>query len=314
MKAILKNKKLMTGAIAIMVGVTILLGGMTFAVWANPGTPEAATIDFENPEIKVIADPIDLWRGLVPGATAIARAEIQPSGINFDPIQFGVLIGFDFEVMVTKAAPNSVPAVSPAVTATVVPDGIIDPVTGDYEVYPLGTWLHIADDGQFNFYVWAHNEDGDVYVFVHGDNDLQFAYGVHADLYLTDNSYRGATVDLAFNYEYVQDDIYLQNLDRAVTFVASGQRPGLAPMFTKFADWIAANPGVDHFCRTDGYFKYYEDITQFFVFVDGDNGWLRPGVSPFNNGPTVEQLIADFIQTLPESGFKSLLVNATGLG
>ena len=322
MKTLFRNKKLMTGVITVMVGVTILLAGIAFAwffgVGGDPGE------DFLAGDMDVVVDlNLDddiFWRPILPGDTDEGVGVIYAPDNNPLP---GTDMHFDnpFTAMFSVDAAKIVKRDGTLGDPTVL-TFVVDEKGRDGVAWPLGEWVDFsnADYTKWSMYNWMKGKDGNYYVEMYGNDKLHFAYEVIADGYKMDNSYRGAKISMASHYSWVQN----RNIEAALKETrpdASGPNVGrkASDGFVSLAAWITAG---------NSYLSYFD-----FFYVNGDHAYpvyvdiqypvnniIYPGVhpgptpGPFNVDDDFRANLEKFYNSLPEgSRGKAFLAEYYGL-
>ena len=198
MKALFKNKKLMTGIIATMIGVTILLAGLTLAWFTSSGSTSTNNVTMGSLDVTakvhnyntIVAQPgIDIPDqlasvqnlGTLPALAKLTFDVQINNGSGWGPAAPG-LVEVDFQVEGSKWAVDE--------------DG--KPVT----VHEMGFWTHANGE---SFYSWG-TYDGDLYVAMQGNDRLHFAYTVTPKGGPTGmgNDYQGAEIRVLVKWEATQ--------------------------------------------------------------------------------------------------------------
>jgi len=294
MKALFKNKKLMTGVIAVMVGVTILLAGLTMAWFTSSGTGPT-TNSVSAGVLRVSADlglleqnMVPIYPGdLIPG---VGRLNAEVSG------RVGALSRLDLSAVVTLAD-GSWSGETDIITIAFNPDGYDDPY-GDtgLKAYPLGCWFNSVTE---TMALWQKGLDGRIYVVVWGNTDdggahgspLHFAYDVFFD---------GAK-----NFAHPVDNNLLQGctVEASVAWLSTQNLPlaAITDVFPYITDPTVYFEDFMYFDTAIGM-----DVPVFFEF-DGSNP-LNPGISPFGAGGPSSK-VAKFLDGIEDGFWKDKLIN-----
>jgi len=202
MKAIFRNKRLTTGAIAIMVGVTILLAGIAFAWFTSSGssTPGTVTMGTLIVEADFLSEDFVSTIPLYPGMTypwlEDLRVSVQSKGT------LAALAQLDLNAVVTLAGAQEPKASTEAVIAELLVDG------NDDDLLPLGLWLDANDPDPTKWatYIWMYDEKDPnvIYVSLDGNRELEFGFSVVTVGEKMGNEYQGAKIDVNLAYEGVQ--------------------------------------------------------------------------------------------------------------
>ena len=212
MKTLFRNKKLMTGVITVMVGITILLAGIAFAWFfgANGNFDEkfdagdmGAEADFDLAG-KVLSRPV------LPGDTERGIGEITvPNDVvmhNENPMLVRVAVGAS-EIIAKNG--DSLP--TDALTFAMDENG--EPG----EAWPLGFWMDVGTGAVPDYlnaktYLWLKGGDGNVYVEMYGDDTLHYAFDIEAVGNKMDNRYLGAKITLGNGIYWIQS----RNIEKAL--------------------------------------------------------------------------------------------------
>ena len=307
MKRLFKNKKTMMGLIATLVGVTVLLAGLTLAWWSAEDSSDYENIvTFGVMEIEVeIFNPFieQGYPGWDSGDRGIL-ASVKNTG-TFD----GLVAKLDFVIEWTDDPEDEdswevVPAaLAEEILITVVEDGRAGLVKElweveagarvkkgeieDYKVHELGGWFLFDNDADFNllaFYNWSEI-DGSLFVTMDGDSyarpatvgnhELHFAYDIELGKDL-DEEFMGKAIKVTIDAKATS----------AFPDGAAEDVFGIADFWTKFT----AN-GFTGFA-----FVYDDDVV--------------PPFTPFGFAAPAKNLkaLTDRIESLPDGGYKDVLI------
>ena len=214
-----KNKKMMTGIIASLVGVSILMTGLTLAWFTSTGNVSSNDINLGT--LKVVGELLTTNEvNMLPGVSIDNNIGwIQNLGMD-------ALAQLKFDIEVTKkstldADGNAVPIDNPddyikvvnppEVWLEIQEDGYATPAIGPFPAeviaHPLGVWMRDASaDGTMEFYTWAKvgAPDNRLFVAMGGNDKLHFAYSIKNNGAAMNNSWQGATVNVKFTWDAIQ--------------------------------------------------------------------------------------------------------------
>jgi len=189
MKAIFRNKRL-TGAIAIMVGVTILLAGFAFAWFTSGGVANAGTVTLARVSVTGWVEDLDLDPGVVltPG---------QSSG------EFEDLLGWiqsDSTIPVLVRLNLNYQWTNQYGVVVTEPLGIAireDGAAG--RAWPLGAWYDLNTEA---VYLWFFDDEDNIYVWMWGNDRLHFVWDLFS--WSLPNDLQESVVDIDFGWLAVQ--------------------------------------------------------------------------------------------------------------
>ena len=190
MKKLLSNKKVMSGVVASLVGVSVLLTGLTLAWFTDGGRADIGTATLGKFGVKLTAAevPLDIFNQ--PGVEFRNElATIQNTEDIFAIAKISLDATVDGDV-------------SSNLVSLWQKDGAVEVYEGVLEkrnALPLGMWMSASG----GFYNWGYDADGNVYVELGGKDVLDFAYTLKA-LGTMDNTYQGKEVKVELVMEATQ--------------------------------------------------------------------------------------------------------------
>jgi len=205
---VLKNKKMMTGLITSLVGLTILLTGLTLAWFTSSGSVFNKTIKAGSFEVIATLSPTEF--GLTyPGDDLRDNiGTVRKTG------NLPALAKLEFVIeAVIKSDDNGKPLPQSEWYTVKNPDDIYVVVQEDgakkthyipgygtvVEVlaHKLGDWVR-PDFSRW--YHWGKGPDGNYYVVIDGDDTLRFAYTLESDGAKIGNKYQNAAIDVKLDW------------------------------------------------------------------------------------------------------------------
>ena len=269
---IFNNKKMMSGVIATLVGLTILLTGLTYAWFTSSGSVLNNTMKVGALEVITTLDPTEF--GIVyPGAIIkdnIGRVRRAGNLPTLAQLKFvlDVQIRSDENgkplpenLWYTVTNPDDIRVV-------VQEDGAVRPhfipgygVVNEVLAHKMGDWVR----PDFSvWYHWGKGPDGNYYVVLDGSDNLRFAYSVEAKGKEMGNKYMNAAIDVK-------------------------------------VDWKATQLYPDEAIE-DVFGLGYNDVNWFDYFLE------LPYPVPFTTeSPTYAQKLAERIEGLPECAYRTFL-------
>jgi len=275
MRAIYSSKKLMVGLITILLGVSILMTGISYAWFTSSGISKANILTVKDGdivgEIKAEIGAEEL-RITYPG-------EVIPDLIGRAYSTGGLPVLMKLDLSATIRMLDGSPGDSNLVTVDFQPGGTIGGSTNSGFIpiystiaYPMGTWINGS-----SHYRWGEY-NGSIYVAISGTDMLHFAYTVRTNGQAMGNEYQNATIHVNLKWESTQ-----LLADGAIYDVFGG---------------ISSN-----------------DINWFSPIINaGDLGFVPANpFSPFSIGldseePELTALLADIIAGLPQCSYRTSLV------
>ena len=284
MKNILRNRKKMTGLIALLVGVTIFFTGLTLAWLTSSDSKISDIVNAGGLDIVVELEPlqagiVDPDFFLTPGLNYGDNiGTIRRVGNMKDTIRTVAQLKFDVEVLIKRdAAGKLLPQsewytrVNPAGVKAVVQEkgAFIDYGAGGiaYLAHPLGHWYRPAPDNTFRWYHWGKGSDGNTYVILNGDEALRFAYAIETDGAVIGNEFKNASMSVKVN--------------------------------------VLATQAIPDVALVDVFGVGYSDITWYTHTLELP--YFIPFSADDSNVPSVTDQLVEEIQSLPNGGYKTLL-------
>jgi len=206
MKVLFGNNKLRTGVIATLVGVAILLTGLTYAYFSSRGSADVGNVTVGS--LRVVAtleDTDDAVMG--PGYTQDGLiGSIQNKGTleAITKIDFGYNITIKSDGNGDPLDPTDyypAPADQQFIKVRLLEEGYESPVDPDRYTHELGMWIN-AENG--NSYVWTNGADGNTYIIMVGGDVLHFAYEIVVE---GDAPFDYMDADIAITLDYVASQL-----------------------------------------------------------------------------------------------------------
>ena len=197
MKVLFGNKKTAAGIVATMVGVTVLLAGLSLAWFTSTGSTASNNVTMRN--LDVIAD-VHNYQTLVaqPGIDVPDQVGYVQNLGNLPTL---VKLSFDVSIERADGTPGDPALVNVAWQIEGSNGRQINDGTGNMiEVHPMGFWMH---SNNIDVYMWGEY-DGDIYVAMQGPDKLHFAYTIATDGQNMGNEYQGAKIQVAVKWEATQ--------------------------------------------------------------------------------------------------------------
>jgi hypothetical protein len=290
MKTLFRNKKLMTGVITVMVGITILLAGIAFA-WFF-GASGNFDEEFEAGDMGAVAkfdlkDKV-LNRPILPGDKELGVGELSvPAGVKMH-LENPMIVMLDVSA-------SKVIAKDGTALPTDVINFIIDEDGVDGEAWPLGMWIDVGDPVDLStakIYTWMKGNgdkdiyDNKIYVEMMGGDTLHYGFEIEADG-MMDNRYLGAKITLGNGVRWIQsrhaEDALLET---RVDTVHAIDRAVPSTYFPKWAEYVVVHHDDPDFNPMDffTFFPSYIDVRR------PQNNWIGdPSVKPNPpiNGPVM---------------------------
>ena len=183
MKTLLKNKKLLSGLVATMLGVAILVMSISLAWFTSEDKADAGPISLGSFGVKTLLEPIEDLGG---------KWGFPGSDVYYNQVgkvwKLGSIDGF-VKVQLTIAGETDY--VGP-IYAQIKEDGVPG------RAYPLGIWIEDPDYVEQNgapkpgdklvAYMWYIGQDGEYYVEIigePGDDELHFGYDIIFPTWMT---------------------------------------------------------------------------------------------------------------------------------
>ena len=267
-----KNKRMMSGLIAALVGLTILLTGLSLAWFTSSGSVFNNTIKAGGFEVIATLDPTEFGITYPGHKIPDNLGRIRRAG-NLPTL---ARLSFNVEVVIKsdkdgKALPENewYTVKNPDDVYVVVQEdgasrkvnipgfGVVTEVLA----HKMGDWVR-PDFSRW--YHWGKGPDGNYYVVLDGDDNLRFAYTVETDGPKMGNVYKNAAVDVKL-------------------------------------DWLATQLMPDE--AIEDVFKLgYDDIDWFDYYLE------LPYPVPFSeDSPTYAEKLAERIEGLPECAYRAFL-------
>ena len=187
-----KNKKVMSGIIASMVGVAILMTGMTFAWFTSSGS---VSNDFTMGTLEVQGGLVNAeFPVMYPG-------EVKVNNIGWIQNTGNLAAFAELDLIVEVILANGTVLTNPdVVTVEIQKEGNVLLGSGQ-KVHPLGFWYR--EDGT-DFYIWGKGPNDKLFVTMEGNDRLHFAYTVKTDGPGMGNEFMGATVRVRLAWRATQ--------------------------------------------------------------------------------------------------------------
>ena len=187
-----KSKKVMSGLIASMVGVAILMTGMTFAWFTSSGS---AASDFSMGTFGVQAELVDAEFPIMnPGEVKFNNIGWVRNTGNLAAV---AELSLTVEVVLADGTVQTNP---PAVSIELQKDGSTSSFPGQ-KVHPLGAWYRVVGP---EFYIWGKGPGDKLFVAMDGNDKLHFAYTVKTNGPAMGNEYMGATIRVRLAWRATQ--------------------------------------------------------------------------------------------------------------
>jgi len=287
------NKKMMTGVIAIMVGITILLAGLALA-WFTSGGTDTGTINFGTIGVFATLDIPNNDLGAFQGYP-VKDGFMNQIGWVESTGTLDALVEFNLSVIV-----DGWYVADPAGDVLGL-EFVVEGVPG--KAYPFGYWADFSSSNiaDWGVYLWQMGTNGKTYLWTAGNDILHFGYNVLIDGANMGDNFQGTKVDFNLNWDAVQA---MPN-DAIIDFVADIVDYVDDPI-TGFSYYEDANG--------DEFFIDFEDATGNIIFIiyDGSNP-LNPPISPFSvDTRTFEEKFEEFLGTIDNDYFRQQVAKVFG--
>ena len=206
MRVLFGSKKLRTGVIATLVGVAILLTGLTYAYFSSRGSADVGKVTVGS--LRVVAtleDADDAFMG--PGYTQDGFiGTIQNKGTleALTKIDFGYNITIKSDGNGDPLDPADyypAPADQQYIKVRLLEEGYQSPVDEDRYAHELGLWINNTNG---NSYIWTNGADGNCYIIMVGSDVLHFAYEIVVE---GDAPFDYMDADIAITLDYVASQL-----------------------------------------------------------------------------------------------------------
>lgn len=193
MKKLLSNKKFLMGAIGVMVGISILMAGLSYAWFTSSGSSDSKTVvTLGNLEIKTdlidggnTINLFDEWyQGNVGTYNGLNYLRAQTAWVK-NTGDLNAFMKLTFDVTVNGAPASLVPDDFKVVLLRNDGFSAVFPEQ-NHECQLNGEW-YFKKIGEGNYEYYAYIDAGD---------DYQFEYAIVFDMGNIDNDYNGATIEV----------------------------------------------------------------------------------------------------------------------
>ncbi|MCL2151890.1 MAG: hypothetical protein FWH57_02855 [Oscillospiraceae bacterium] len=335
MKKLMKNKRTITGLVAMTLGVAILLMGLSLAWFTSSGGGTVNTIELGT---LIVDGDLEIEdAGLVfnyPGTEVYYEGVAWIKNVG----SLNALCQLDIKTTIYDADAQGVVTWGPVEDATKARVEIIEDETTFIndpfgaatvlkKTHELGTWgIYYPLSGDFDSYNWLVGADGKYYVQMFGNDDLHFAYNLILDPSLYGDStvanpkadYQGSFVDVQLKWNAVQADplAAVEAILPGVVIQDYEAFPG--------AGFDVPTPVYD---VGGGVYEPFFTALDGFTFITYDAGATDPfggdgvypdevvpgGLQPFGSYDQQEELVEAYLNTLPETWLKYAIMGANGL-
>ena len=206
MRKLFGSKKLRTGVIATLVGVAILLTGLTYAYFSSKGSADVGSVTVGS--LRVVATLEDTDDALMgPGYTQDGLiGTIQNKGTleALTKIDFGYNITIKSDGNGDPLDPADyypAPADQQYIKVRLLEEGYQSPYDPDRYTHELGLWLNNTNG---NVYLWTLGADGNTYIIMAGNDELHFAYEIIVE---GDAPFDYMDADIAITLDYVASQV-----------------------------------------------------------------------------------------------------------